>query len=333
MWVLPVFLVLVTVAAVAGAFVMLRSPASAAPADTVVPAARGDVSAVVTATGTVTSTSTSPLAFATDGVIAHVDVAPGQVVAAGDVVAGLDDSVARARLDAARSRLDADTRTRAVLGAAVPPDLVAQSRLDGTLADDRTEVTAAQSGVDATVLHAPQDGTVTDLTGRVGARVAMVDGGASIGTVADLGALAVVIGVGPADVPRLAREQSVDLTVDGIGNHVAATVTEVAPVPGPGGNYPVTLGVEAPPPAMRVGQGAVASVVVGQAQQALLVPRAALRSSGASTTVLVRRREGDRSVAVGVGLADDRNIQITRGLSAGDLVVVPGDATTEGASR
>lgn len=338
-------LVLVTLACVGTSAVLLGSSASAAPDEQVVTAARGNLAVTTTAPGTVASRTVGTLAFTTDGTVARVMVGPGSVVSRGDVVASLDDGLARGRVDAARRTLDADTAARASLEAgtvpaagtpivAPAPDPMAQSRLDGAVATDEQAVAEAEAGLEATVLRAPQDGTVTAMSAQVGTRVSPADGTAAVGSLADLGALGALVGVGPADIAGLSPGQRASVSVDGVAGPLGATVDSVAPAPGPDGRYAVALGIEAAPATMRLGQTVVAAVTTAEAQRVLLVPRAALRGTGAPgapVSVLVRRPGGDRTVAVAVGLADLRTVQITRGLTAGDLVVVPGGAT-EGAA-
>jgi len=74
---------------------------------------RGDVSATVTASGTVERAGIVDLSFATGGTITAVNVQPGDVVTAGSVLATVDDTAALQQLAAAESSL-----AQAVQGAA-----------------------------------------------------------------------------------------------------------------------------------------------------------------------------------------------------------------------
>lgn len=327
---LPALLVLVTVASAVGAVVLLRQTAGTGPADRTVAVTRGDLAVDVTAAGVVTSRSASPVVATVDGTVERVEVTPGMAVERGDVLLALDDGLVRARLEAAEATLEAHEQESAALDAVVPPDPAATSRLDATLARDRIAVTEARAAVEATLVRAPQPGTLTALSPQPGSRIAAAQGGGVVGAVADLAALTVVVGVTAADVPQVVPGRPAAVTVDGLGSRVPAGVESVAPAPGPAGDYAVTLALEAPPDALRVGQRAVAAVTVGEASGALLLPRTAI-STGAdgAPSVLVRRRDGDRSVTVGTGLADADTVQITDGLAAGETVVVPtGDPGT-----
>ncbi|MEL0248612.1 MAG: biotin/lipoyl-binding protein, partial [Actinomycetota bacterium] len=95
----------VAIAAVLGLIVVSLRPSSQAPEQRTVTVTRGDVTATVTASGTVERSGVVDLTFATPGTVTSVDVAAGDVVSAGDVVATVDDTAARQQLAAAESTL------------------------------------------------------------------------------------------------------------------------------------------------------------------------------------------------------------------------------------
>ncbi len=340
-WLLPTVLVMVLLVGAGAAVVLLRFPALVPQrAPTAVPVVRADVTAEVSARGTVRSAAEAGASFAIGGTVTTVDVEPGAAVRAGDVLATLDDSGARGRMSAAVATLDADTRARDAARAAPVADPVAAGRLEAALAADRAVLTDAQRSLDDTVLRAPRAGTVTAVAGAVGDRVTAgvpsPDDAPSrrpFVAIADLTALVVRVAVAPRDVPRVVPGQAVDAVVDGAGPGFPAEVTVVEPVPGADGTYGVTVTAAALPSALRVGQPATATITVARASSVLVVPPAALRVSGPDRgTVVVRRPEGDRVVAVTTGLADAAAVEIRSGLGAGDLVVLPRSANPDPAS-
>jgi len=66
---------------------------------------RGTVQASVTASGNVSSATTTSLDFATSGTLTAVDVAIGDTVSVGEVLAKIDPSSAQTALTAAQDRL------------------------------------------------------------------------------------------------------------------------------------------------------------------------------------------------------------------------------------
>ena len=161
--------VVVLVAIAAGGLAVLGGDAPPRPAT--VPVTRGSVVADVRAEGSVVSADSSSVSFTTDGVVAAVDARVGLVVRTGDVLAGLDDATARPRVAAATAAVTADERARDAAGRVPVPDPVAIARLDASLAASRAALAEATAALDAGVLRAPQDGTVTAVGARTGDRV------------------------------------------------------------------------------------------------------------------------------------------------------------------
>lgn len=313
-------LLLVVLAAVAG-LLLLGGDAPFAP-QTTVPVVRGTVTAEVSAPGSVVSATASDAGFAADGTVAAVDVAVGTPVRTGDVLATLDDGTARARVAAAAATLEADRRARDAAGAVPVPDPVALARLDAAIATDRAGVTEADGALDATVLRATQDGTVTAVAAHPGDRITATSPPAV--RIADLTTLVVRTGIGPRDVAGMAAGQPATVAVDG-GPPTAGQVADVAPAPGPDGRYTVAVDAMLPPTA-RIGQPADATVVLAQRTDVLVVPAAALAPDG--RTVLVSGPDGERPRAVTVGLVGREGVEILDGVVAGQLVVVSDDPRT-----
>jgi macrolide-specific efflux system membrane fusion protein len=312
-------LVLVVLPAAAG-LLLLGGDAPFAP-ETTVPVVRGTVTAEISAAGSVVSASVSDAGFAADGTVATVDVGVGAPVTVGDVLATLDDGAARARAAAAAATLEADRRARAAAAALPVPDPVALARLDAAIATDRAGVTETDRALDATVLRAQQDGTVTDVAVHPGDRITATSPPAV--RIADLTTLVVRTGIGPRDVSGMAVGRQATVAVDG-GPPTAGQVADVAPAPGPDGRY--TVAVEGTlPPTARIGQPAEATVILARRTDVLVVPAAALDPVG--RTVLVSGPDGVRPRAVTVGLVGREGVEILDGVVTGQLVVVPGDRT------
>src|SRR3954452_17340759 len=170
-WLLPTALLLVLAAGAAGTVLLLREPQLLGPRASIVPVVRADVVAEVRAPGGVRSAAESDVSFSVSGTVASIVVEPGTAVRAGDVLATLDDAGARARVAAATTAIAADLGERAAAQALVPPDLARVGRADAAAAGDRAALVEATQALDATVLRAPRDGTVTAVAGQVGDRV------------------------------------------------------------------------------------------------------------------------------------------------------------------
>jgi multidrug efflux pump subunit AcrA (membrane-fusion protein) len=84
---------------------------------------RGTVSMVVSAAGTVESSQTRGLSFATAGTVTELDVRPGDLVTAGQTLARIDPTDAQAAVDSAAARVNdaQQAADKAVAAAALPP--------------------------------------------------------------------------------------------------------------------------------------------------------------------------------------------------------------------
>jgi len=106
------------VVVIAVIFAALR-PSDAPVEQRTVTVARGDITATVTASGTVERAGIVELSFASAGTITEVNVEPGQSVSVGDVLAAVDDTAALQQLAAAESTLAQAVQSAASTDASV----------------------------------------------------------------------------------------------------------------------------------------------------------------------------------------------------------------------
>jgi HlyD family secretion protein len=184
----------------------------------------------------------------------------------------------------------------------------------------------AEAKLAGTTIIAPSDGRVLSVAGSVGQTASA--GGSGFIVLGAVDSLAVEAQFSEADVARVAIGQRATVTLaDHAGVTYDATVTEVDPAGTASGQlvrYGVQLEFAEPPSDLLLGQSAVAAVVTASAANVVYVPSAALSNvNGDTATVNVRTAGGNSTRTVTVGLAGDQGTQITSGLSAGDVVVLP----------
>jgi multidrug efflux pump subunit AcrA (membrane-fusion protein) len=124
------------------------SKASAPAAVRTVTVGMGDVSSTVSASGNVAPAQSEDVNFSTSGTVTAVDVALGQQVKAGQVLATMDPGPAQAALTAAQDSLTAaqDNLALAQAGGESPPE---QAEDAATISSADAEVAAAQSALTA----------------------------------------------------------------------------------------------------------------------------------------------------------------------------------------
>ena len=200
-----------------------------------------------------------------------------------------------------------------------------------------TDVTAAKAKIavdqallSKTSLLAPFSGTVTELDTKSGIPVSA---GTQAVVLADLSSLNVQIQVAEVDISKIKLGQEADLTLDALsGEGYTGTVSAIGYV----GvstqgvvNFPVTLNIPAPDPALKVGMTASAAIVTQEHDNVLLVPNRAIHVVGGQRTVTVLFEGQQIPVTVQVGLSNDTQSEIIGGqLKAGDTIVLNSTAAS-----
>ena len=95
-------------------------------------------------------------------------------------------------------------------------------------------------------------------------------------------------------------------------------------------DYYVSFVLNRTDPRLREGMTANASVTVAQADNAVRVPNAAVRTTGGTTMVTVLAKGQQVATEVITGVVGDTYTEIKAGLNEGDTVVLPSIRTTTG---
>jgi len=243
---------------------------------------------------------------------------------------------------------------------------VASANLTSAQQDYDDAVTAT----DNTVVTAPIDGVVTALPVSVGSAVSAGTssgssssgssgsgaqtgssaGGATTGsttsssssssgsaiTISDLSDLKVQISVSEADVPSLKLGQKATVTFDALpSGTTSGTVTLIAPNGTTSSgvvSYDVTVVLDDQPQGLRPDMTATADIMTQVAENVLVVPSTAVKTSGDTKYVEVLGADGSLTkVTVTLGVSDDTSAEIKSGLTEGATVVV-GSTTASTAS-
>lgn len=173
---------LVVLAALAAAILWFVNPFGAAAAARLVTASAstGTIVSSVSLSGSVASSSINELNFGTSGTVTAVNVAPGDKVTAGQVLATIDDASlkvqlqsAQANLTAAQARLDLDKAGATASTIASAKDSVAQAQLQLTTAKQSLSDTIAQNNLNV----AQASAAVTAATAQLASDTASLPAG------------------------------------------------------------------------------------------------------------------------------------------------------------
>jgi len=230
------------------------APAASAPASTSKPAARPapppEDAAVLSASGYITARRMATVASRITGQLTAVVVEEGMQVAAGDVLARLDDRIAKNDLDraqaeqrAAQAQVDSGkaqlAEAKRVLArvenlkktdfsseAALTDSRATMERLTAGLASDRAQVDVAafrvqgaREQLDLHVIRAPFAGVVTEKTAQPGEVVSPMSAGGGftrtgVCTIVDMSSLEIEVDVNESYIGRVSAGQRVTATLD-----------------------------------------------------------------------------------------------------------------------
>lgn len=361
---------LVLIVAIAATVLLVRA-SSAAPAQQVVAARTGTLNRTVALNGTIAPANRADLSFSAGGQVTAVNVAVGQQVAPGQALATVDaaslpgqTAQARSSLASARARLAADRSTgasaaqidadnAAVAAAQAQVDVAVQNEAQATLTAPFAGTVAAVNvtvgqrvsagGGGSAAASAAGSGSGSAAAAALGGNTVASGSGAS-GSGASASSAAVVVvstgsyrldaGVDDTQVGQLAVGQAAAITPNGATAPIPGTVASVGLVATSTSgvaSYPVTIAVTGSPPGLHLGASAQIEVTTQQIQDAVLVPAAAVHGAGTATAVTVLEQGRAVSRPVTVGASAGSRTQITKGLQAGEDVVVPEAAARPGA--
>ncbi|MCO5190665.1 MAG: efflux RND transporter periplasmic adaptor subunit [Anaerolineae bacterium] len=191
----------------------------------------------------------------------------------------------------------------------------------------RIALQSAENNLAKATLAAPFDGIVT--------AVYVTEGEAAAGPVIaliDRDSMEVVLSVDEVDLATLELGQEAIVTLEAFPDvEIDSAVIAIAPVSQPGESglvsYDVNLTLIETDLPLRVNMTANAQLITSDRENVLLVPNAAITADRTTGKYYVNRvaedeRLGFEQVEVTVGLRDNRNTEITSGLSAGDELIV-----------
>ncbi|MCK6410295.1 efflux RND transporter periplasmic adaptor subunit [Thauera sp.] len=272
---------------------------------------RGDIEDVVTATGTLQPRDFVDVGAQVSGQLRRIHVEVGDTVDAGQLLAEIDPTVYRARVDGSRAQLKnlraqlkdreaqrtlahiqlrrqralmaADATTKESLQTAEAAAKSAEAQLDALRAQiEQIESTlrADEANLQYARILSPMRGTVVSITARQGQTLNTNQQAPVVMRIADLSTMTVQTQVSEADVGRLKLGMDAYFTtLGGSGKRWQGTLEKVEPTPTVTNNvvlYNALFDVPNPDGRLMTQMTAQVFFVVAQAKDVLLMPMAAL---------------------------------------------------------
>ncbi|WP_203072615.1 efflux RND transporter periplasmic adaptor subunit [Falsiroseomonas ponticola] len=297
-------------------------------------ATTGTAMEAVYATGAVEPVHWARVGPAVRGRVSAVMAEEGARVTEGQVLARIDDRQTRSMADEAEARARFAQEDLARTRTLVARDIAARATLERAERDARAARATADAAVqrlDDYLVRAPTDGVVLRRDVEVGE---VVDTPASLFWIGEPRPLRVTAEVDEEDIARIATGQRVLLRADAFAGRVlTAAVTQITPKGDTTRKaYRVRLALPDDTP-LLVGMTVEANIVLRETPDAILLPPAAVvlppaprgaapGTARAAPFVWVVEKERVRRREVEIGVQAPRSVEIRRGLSAGEAVVL-----------
>ncbi len=236
---------------------------------------------------------------------------------------------ARQLVDQLQLKIQSLEKNKAALVTSIDKE-IAKARLQ----EAQSAATVAQSNLDFSVLSAPMDGTVYDFDLKQGA---YVNPGDPIAKVGRLDRVRVTVYVDEPDLGKIREGEMVAITWDALPGHqwkgtVDKLPTQIVPL---GTRQVGEVGciIENPDRELKPNANINAEIQATVAENALAIPKEAIRRQGAETGVLLL--EGDRVVwrKISLGISSTTKSQVLSGLKDGDAAAMPSEKPIQNGSR
>ena len=285
----------------------------------------GSLEEKITATGTIVAEEAVELTSEVSGLVTEINFTEGSAVAAGDLLFKTNDTELQAELDRANARIglarvqsERQQQLLKVQGASQEAYDVALNELKVLEA----EAALINARLEKTRVRAPFDG-------RVGLRHisagTYLTPGARVATLQNLSTLKIEFTVAERHMDRLRTGAAIEVRIAGAADPITASVYAIEPRIDEV-TRTIRLRARAANPDGRILPGAFATVrlPLRTIPDAILIPAAAVIPGLNQQTVYVIEDGKAAPRVVQTGIRLDREIQITSGLKAGDVVITSG---------
>ena len=291
---------------------------------------RGDVVAVVSATGTISPVNLVDVSSKISGLIEDMKVKVKDLVTVGQVLLSLDDTHLQAQVAQAQAHLDNvagiyDRNRRLAASGAIAIQALDTSRSDYDVANAAYDDAVSQ--LNDTIIRAPISGQVIGKPIPAGQAVAPgVSTPMVLLTIADMSKMQIQTQVDESDIGQVKVGQKVTFTVDAYPaktfSGIVSNVSQKANVVSSVVYYSVLVDVDAAENLLKPTMTARVSINVAESNNTLMVPLSAVKSNNGEKYVVVVRNGKTQNTPVETGITSEDKVEIVRGLVEGDQVLV-----------
>lgn len=305
---------------------------------------KGNISVTIDATGTIEPVNSVDLSATVSGTLQSVLVKQNESVTKGQQIAIIESKAATSALKQAENTLANKESYYNRLNILYEQGAISYQDMDNARLEYLNSQAAydkAQADVNDTIVYAPMDGTVIGEPMKEGATVSQgLSSQMIIATVADLSEMEIQLLVDETDIGEITLGQGVEFTVDAYPNRTFhGVVDNISKKENSSSSssssssvvyYTVYVTInrdelEGLYPSMT----ARAEIKGRENKDTLIVPVTAIRSDTTGSYVYKKSGKDVEKVYVTTGITTNSNVEITKGLSEGDEIVVSGTVSQE----
>ncbi|MEP6485351.1 MAG: efflux RND transporter periplasmic adaptor subunit [Rudaea sp.] len=252
-------------------------------------ASRAPISANYSGTASLVADHEAQVVAKTSGVLKKLYVEEGDSVKAGQLLAEIDESDARSKLNSAEAQMHKSEATFAHAEAAIPKQLIPQFEYEQDkydLQDKRAALEGARLQLAYTRILAPVDGIIAERSVKIGN---MIQANQNVVRIVGMDPLQAILNVPERQLGILKSGQAVALEADALpGQKFTGNILRIAPVvDSASGTFRVTTQFHDKSATLKPGMFARIDIVYDHRDDALTVPRSALIEEDGETAVFV----------------------------------------------
>jgi membrane fusion protein (multidrug efflux system) len=266
-----------------------------------------------------------------NGEVVEVPMTEGDKVTKGQIIARIDPTDYQIALDAAKASYRMAHANLKRFEKLFEKRLIAKSEFEKNETQVQTtkaEMEKAELNLSRCTITAPMSGVIRRLDAKKGLLLSVAD---PIARILEIDRVKAVIGIPESDVPAVRNIDTVQLTVQALNNFkiegrkhfLAASPENIARL------YKLELAIDNPDGLLLPGMFVRAEIVKKAAKASLSVPLYTVITRNQEQFVYVEKDGLAERRPVELGILEDWKVQIKKGLTSGDRVIVEGHRNVE----
>ena len=298
------------------------------PQGSLVTVQRGDITRVVSATGSLSCQASQEVKFSKAGRIKEIVVQEGDYIKEGQTLAKLEDEEERLSVVRAENTLKEAESELESARLSSPKNVI--EKKERQLKERKLELQLKRKDLEDTVLKAPFSGMASKIYVEKGEIVAgeAVSGSKAILRLIDTSRLFAEVAADEVDIAQIQLGQKAEVTIDAYPEEIfPGRVVYIAPETTTSQGLVVVevkIELEKADPKLKPGFTASADIIVGEAKNVLLLPVEAVSETERGNFVMVSEEGAPNQRKVTLGISDDTSVEIKRGLEEGETVFSSG---------